>query len=87
MNGDKYKYKELIEQIKSARTIKEKVETLATMVFMMATNDLHCLEKRQLDLESRIKKLYKILIAIVVLLIISNPDIRDMASKLLMLLF
>jgi len=85
MNGDKYL--ELKEQIKKASTLREKVEILSVMVFMMATNDLHCLEKKQLDLESRIKKLYKILIAIIVLLIISNPDIRDMASRLLMLLF
>jgi len=79
MNGDKYL--ELKEQIKKASTLREKVEILSVMVFMMG------LERKQLDLESRIKKLYKILIAIIILLIISNPDIRDMASRLLMLLF
>ena len=43
MNGDKYK--ELIEQAKEAKTQKEKLDHLSTMVYMLISNDIHHLWK------------------------------------------
>ena len=39
MNGDKYK--ELIEKAKDAKTQKEKIDHLSTMVYMLISNDIH----------------------------------------------
>ena len=43
MNGDKYE--ELIEKAKKAKTQKEKIDHLSTMVYMLISNDIHHLWK------------------------------------------
>lgn len=63
MNGARYK--ELIEQAKEEKTQKEKIDFLSTMVYMMATNDLDCLEKK-------VKKLYFVGIAILLAILFSD---------------
>lgn len=44
MNNGK-KYKELIEQIEKAKTGKEKINLLAVLLFLIATNDLDTIYK------------------------------------------
>jgi hypothetical protein len=63
MNGERYQ--ELIEQVKTAKTQKEKIDFLATMVCMMATNDLDHLEKK-------IRKIYVMGVAILLAILFSD---------------
>lgn len=48
------KWEALIDQIKRSDTISEKVDLLATMVFMLATNDMSCFEERLNKLANRV---------------------------------
>ena len=48
------KWEALIDQIKHSDTISEKVDLLATMVFMLATNDMSCFEERLNKLANRV---------------------------------
>jgi len=65
MNSDKYK--ELIKAIQKAplvrenehRFLQEKFSLLSQMVFLMATNDLEMIEKRQEKLEVKLSKYAK----------------------------
>lgn len=62
LNGTKLadtKYKELIENIKEEKNTEDKLDGVATLVFMLINNDISCLEARQIRIERKIDKLSK----------------------------
>jgi hypothetical protein len=65
------KWDPLIEQIEQAKELPEKLSILATMVRMMAVNDLACIEARMDELGRKfdecMKKVYAIGVLIAVL--------------------
>jgi hypothetical protein len=65
------KWDPLIEQIEQAKELPEKFSILATMVRMMAVNDLACIEARMDELGRKfdkcMKKIYAIGVVIAVL--------------------
>ena len=69
MSGNGKKYSELIEQIKEAKTQKEKIDYLSTMTFMVATNDLEHIYREMRQLR---KRLYFIGGAILLAVLVSN---------------
>ena len=93
VNGAKLagnKYKDLIENIKAEKVIKEKVDGLTTLVFMLINNDISCLEARQIRIERKIDRLSKrLLIGSCVILgtfIALNPGSLETILKIIKLI-
>ena len=94
LNGAKLadnKYKELIEDIKEEEDTKDKLDGLATLVFMLINNDISCLEARQIRIERKIDKLSKKLVigccAILGAFIALNPESLSLILQILKLVF
>lgn len=77
------KYKELIEEIKTKKSAKEKTDSLATMVFMMATNDLDCIYSKITRHEKQLKKVWIGIICILIAIAISNPKLTEIIFNLI----
>jgi len=77
------KWDPLIEQIEQAKELPEKFSILATMVRMMAVNDLACIEARMDELGHKfdkcMKKIYAIGVVIAVLTF-TGVDIKSVVD-------
>ena len=93
LNGAKLaesKYKELINDIKAEKVTREKLDGVATLVFMLINNDISCLEARQVRIERKIDKLSKrfLIGGIIILgtLITLNPGSLDAILRIIKLI-
>lgn len=73
MNNNKYK--ELIEQIKREKKIEEKTNLLATMVFMVATNDIDTIYKNQSKFKLQLRRFWIGIILIIAAIIAMKPEL------------
>lgn len=82
------KWEPLIEQMNRAEELPEKFNLLATMVRMLATNDLSCMEGRIDELsrkfEGCMRRIYIVGIAIAVM-IFTGVEIRSVVGLILKL--
>ena len=69
------KYKELIEQIKKEKKSDEKTNLLATMVFMLATNDIDSIYRNQSKFRSQLRRLWIGIILIIAAIIATKPEV------------
>jgi len=85
------KYKLLIEKIQSESSLDNKVDGLATLVFMLINNDISCLEAEVKSVKSLLKKLYKRIlifgIAIVILFLFFNPESLNLILQIIKFCF
>jgi len=85
------KYKELVDQIKTEKDTKEKLDGIATLLFMIINNDLVCSEKQRKEIKLSVEKLEKkVLIIGCILLgafIALNPESLKLVIEIIRLVF
>jgi len=90
MSNSEARYKEFIEQIKREPEVDKKVDSLATMVFTMATNDYEENRKEHRSIRREFKKMKKVMIMLIILtglLLLANPKVIALALILKGLIF
>jgi len=83
--ANNFKYKELEERIKLCDDPADKIDWLASMVFMITNNDLATIEKKQADIIKKINKhTIFIIVAILIGMIGSNQGTMNFIVGLIM---
>jgi len=80
MKGNGEKYKELIEKVETAQTTKTKIDILALLVNMMATNDLEAIYSNLGSMDKQLKKIWIGIVVILLLAFFSNGKIVEAMS-------
>ena len=80
MKGNGEKYKILIEKVKTAQTTKTKIDILALLVSMMATNDLEMIYNNLGNIDKQLKKIWIGIIVILLFAFFSNDKIIEALS-------